>query len=230
MSKLPPAILFDWDNTLINTLPLIADAYNAIHTAFGMPVWSMDEVHAATQHVGAQALKKHYGDRWQEAERIFYEYIGAHHLSNLSTMDGAAALISGLHAMGVPMGIVSNKRGGILRAEVEYLGWTHFFKAVYGPDDVGGVGKPDPSGLLAALQAMAVPASMHDSCWYIGDTENDLRTASAAKTMPVYIGGASYGILAQNPAFCFVNCRECLDYLNNLVDSRSIQQADKNND
>lgn len=218
---LPPAAVFDWDNTLIDTLPLISDAFNAVRGHFGLPAWSIADVHVATQYAGPVTFKKHYGDRWQEAEKIFYDFIGAHHLSRLSTMGGASALLSGMHAMGVPMAVVSNKRGALLRAEVAHLGWGHFFHAVFGPDDAGSAGKPDPAGVLSALAAMPLAPEQRAQGWYVGDTVNDLRTARAANLLPVYIGHASGEIIEQKPAFSFLNCTDCLDYLNNLVNSRS---------
>ena len=67
---LPTAVVFDWDNTLIDTLPLIADANNHLRRNFGLPEWSLHEVYLNTQHVGRAGLQHHYGDRWEEAEKL----------------------------------------------------------------------------------------------------------------------------------------------------------------
>ncbi|NBX65641.1 MAG: HAD family hydrolase [Proteobacteria bacterium] len=221
--SLPPAVIFDWDNTLIDTFPLLKAANNLARTTLGFPEWSDAEARANIRLAGRDAYPKIYGERWQEAERIFYDHVQKHHLESLAVMTGAFELLQGLHQMKVPMGILSNKRGGILRREIAHLGWGHFFKVAYGPDDVGDIGKPRPEGLVMALKAFQLNASLHAYAWYAGDTENDLRTARAAGVVPVYIENhrmsQASDIAALQPAFSFANCAECLDYLRSLVDS-----------
>lgn len=221
--RLPPAVVFDWDNTLIDTFPLLKAANNLARTSFGLPEWNDAEARANIRLAGRDVYPKIFGDNWQEAERIFYDYVQAHHLENLVVMKGAADLISTLHSMGVALGILSNKRGGILRREVEHLGWGQYFGVVYGPDDVGNIGKPKPDGLMAALKALPIDAGVHALAWYIGDTENDLATARAAGVKPVYIENHTMSqaadIAALQPAFSFADCCECLDYFKVLADS-----------
>ena len=40
----PNAVIFDWDNTLVNTWPIIAEALNATFRALKKPDWCMDEI------------------------------------------------------------------------------------------------------------------------------------------------------------------------------------------
>ena len=42
----PRAILFDWDNTLVDNWTVIAEAMNAVFSAFDMPLWSLAETKA----------------------------------------------------------------------------------------------------------------------------------------------------------------------------------------
>lgn len=221
--KLPPAVIFDWDNTLIDTFPLLKDANNLARTTLGFPAWDDAEARANIRLAGRDAYPKLYGERWQEAERIFYDHVQKHHLESLVVMEGAYELLEALAVAGVAMGILSNKRGAILRREVAHLGWSDFFKAVYGPDDVGNIGKPAPDGLHAVLRVLDVDLETQPQVWYAGDTENDLKTARAAGVLPVYIENHAmsqpHDIAALQPAFSFANCKECLDYLKEVVDS-----------
>ena len=43
---LPRAILFDWDNTLVDTWPVIHDSMNVTLTHMGWEPWTMDETRA----------------------------------------------------------------------------------------------------------------------------------------------------------------------------------------
>ena len=42
----PRAILFDWDNTLVNTWPTIVECYRDTFTALGQAPWTEAEVRA----------------------------------------------------------------------------------------------------------------------------------------------------------------------------------------
>ena len=44
LSTKPQAIIYDWDNTLVDSWPPIQDALNTTFVAFNMPPWSMNEV------------------------------------------------------------------------------------------------------------------------------------------------------------------------------------------
>ena len=43
LSQLPRAVLFDWDNTLVDNWPTIHDALNATFEAMGHPTWTLAE-------------------------------------------------------------------------------------------------------------------------------------------------------------------------------------------
>ena len=45
-AMLPRAILFDWDNTLVDNWVVIAEAMNVVFSAFDMPLWSLAETKA----------------------------------------------------------------------------------------------------------------------------------------------------------------------------------------
>ena len=51
--KPPRAVLFDWDNTLVNTWPTIVECYHDTFTALGMTPWTATEALFA----GAQRLR-----------------------------------------------------------------------------------------------------------------------------------------------------------------------------
>ena len=44
--KPPRAILFDWDNTLVDNWPAIHDALNTTFAAMGHGLWTLDETKA----------------------------------------------------------------------------------------------------------------------------------------------------------------------------------------
>jgi phosphoglycolate phosphatase len=88
-----------------------------------------------------------------------------------------------------PQGVVSNKAGRYLRAEVVHLGWSGHFGAVVGAGDAA-ADKPDPAPILLALDRLGHRAD--HSVWYLGDTALDMATARAAGVTAVLIGDASH--------------------------------------
>ncbi len=90
---------------------------------------------------------------------------------------------------GWPQGVVSNKAGRFLRAEVTHLGWAAHFGAVVGAGDAS-ADKPDPAPILLALDRLGRGADR--SVWYVGDTALDMAAARAAGVTAVLVGDASH--------------------------------------
>lgn len=219
-ARLPAAILFDWDNTLIDTFPLLFAAHNEVRAALGVPLWSQDEARQNIRLAAKDAFPMWYGARAQEASDVYDALIRANHLRQLEILDGVPELLDWLARQNMPMGIVSNKRGEFLRAEVSHCGWADRFGAVIGADDIRGPGKPSPEGVGAALKKLNISAVLRANSWYVGDTENDIRTAKAAGMIPVFIENRpmadSAEIKALGPEYAFSGARECLAYLQSL--------------
>ena len=127
----PDAILFDWDNTLVDNWPSIARALNAARSAFGHQPLSEATVRGWVRQSMRNSFPKMFGDRWVEAREIFYDTFRANHLDTLKPLSGADELLGNLKDYNLYVGIVSNKNGEYLRKEVDYLHWTaHFGRAV----------------------------------------------------------------------------------------------------
>lgn len=188
MSDLPPppprAVIFDWDNTLVETWPTITRCYNAVFSAFGMAHWTEDEARARAHGSLRDAFPVLFGPRWEEAREVFYDTFNACHLETLRPVDGAADLLRDLVARGLYLAVVSNKTGPALRAEVRHLGWDTIFARVVGATDAPrDKPAPDPVGL--ALAGAVMPPD--DAVWFVGDTVVDLQCAHVTGCIPVLV-------------------------------------------
>ena len=92
----PTAVLFDWDNTLVDSWAVIHAALNETFVAMGHPSWTRAETEARVRGSLRDTFPAMFGDRWQEAEKIFYDAFGRLHLESLTPLPGAAALLSQL--------------------------------------------------------------------------------------------------------------------------------------
>ena len=180
----PDAILFDWDNTLVHTWPTIHDALNTAQRAFGLAPWTMVETRRWVRKSLRDSFPALFGDRWVEAADVFYRRYGEIHLDLLEPVAGAARMLDDLAALGIYLGVVSNKRGEYLRREADHLGWDSYFGRLVGATDAPR-DKPANEPVTMALDGSGVPRG--DAVWFAGDADIDLECAANAACIPVLI-------------------------------------------
>ncbi len=183
----PTTLLYDWDNTLVDGWAGIAASLNAVFDAFNMPRWTATDTRARVRVSLRDSFPSLFGAGWERARDIFYATLEEAHLRHVRPMPGAAeALVAGA---AWPQGVVSNKAGRFLRAEVSHLGWAGHFGAVVGAGDAA-ADKPDPAPIVMALERLG--RSAERSVWYLGDTALDMQAARAAGVTAVLVGDASH--------------------------------------
>jgi phosphoglycolate phosphatase len=205
---LPRAILFDWDNTLVNTWPTIVECYQDTFAALGLPTWTADEVRARAHGSLRDVFPTLFGERASEAERVFYDTFHRIHLERLEPLPGADALLARCRDAGCYVAVVSNKVGVNLRAELAHLGWERWIAKAVGAKDAKR-DKPAPDPIFMALDGTGI-APDH-TVWMVGDTPADLKCAHAAGVFPVLFGTADHSpvhLQAFPPRLHARNCHE----------------------
>ncbi len=181
----PDAILFDWDNTLVDSWPTIQEALNHCLEAMGHAPWDRAQVMANSRLSMRDAFPKLFGEDWEKAAKIFQEYHSAIHIERLKALPEAEAMLKQLRQAGLFVAAVSNKRGPALRREIEALGWNPYFDAIIGAGDAE-KDKPHPHpARLALTQYSAKPDPV---VWFVGDTVVDLECGAAIGATCVYYG------------------------------------------
>lgn len=183
----PSLLLYDWDNTLVDGWVGIAGALNAAFAAFGKPLWTVEETKKRVRVSLRESFPPMFGDQWEQARDIFYAAFRERHLSYVQPMPGVTEALDAGAAW--TQGVVSNKAGGFLRAEVTHLAWDRHFGIVIGAGDAA-ADKPSPAPILLALERLGRTAA--DSVWYLGDTALDMVAARAAGVTAVLVGDASH--------------------------------------
>jgi len=181
----PKAVLFDWDNTLVDTWPIIVECYRDTFVALGRDPWTSDEVKARAHGSLRDLFPALFGGEAVRAEQVFYETFHRIHLERLAPLPGAAAVVERLAGEGLLVGVVSNKVGDNLRTEVAHLGWSRWLNPVIGARDARR-DKPAPDPILMALAGSGIAPA---ECWMVGDTPADLASAKAAGCQRVLVGG-----------------------------------------
>ena len=73
----PRAILFDWDNTLVDSWTTIHEALNTVMAAMEKPLWSLGETKERVRLSLRESFPRHFGERWEEARQLYLDTFGA---------------------------------------------------------------------------------------------------------------------------------------------------------
>ncbi len=187
MDRLPEAVLFDWDGTLVDSWPVIHESMNRTLTAMGHPVWTFEETMQRVRKSLREAFPELFGDKWEDARDIFYGEYRAVHLEQIRVIDGAEELLATIDEKIPHMGVVSNKSGGHLRRESTHLGWDRYFEGrLVGATDASR-DKPAIDPVIMALDGTGVAPG--PDVWFIGDTWVDMACARGAGCVSILVGG-----------------------------------------
>ena len=217
----PRAVLFDWDNTLVDTWGPIHRALAATLESLGERPWSFDETKARVRSSAREAFPSLFGRRARKAEAIFYRFFEAEHLRTLRELPGAGEMLAELADAGFYLAVVSNKTGRYLRAEAEHLGWDGYFARVVGAGDAPR-DKPAADAVMLALGGRAPVVSDNPGAsdvWFVGDTDIDMRCAVNTGCVPLLLRGEPPGqgeFAAARPRLHLRECGELVELLRDL--------------
>jgi HAD superfamily hydrolase (TIGR01509 family) len=195
MTRLPrpvSAVLFDWDGTLADTVPLVTMATNETLLHHGFPEVTTADIHDGMRFPTAERMLYHvrHAGRRQVAELgrnladEFYERADRLGHRYVDLFPGVRELLEAVAAINLPMGLVTNNRGSVVRSLLEHASLHELFPVVIAEEDVSNP-KPDPEGLERALSILGVAA---DSALFVGDSLTDAGAAQAAQVLPVGVG------------------------------------------
>ena len=181
----PKALIFDWDNTLVDTWVTIHHALKVTFEAMEMEPWTLDEARQRVRASARDSFPTIFGARAAAAMEIFYRTFEADHLAKLQELPGAGAMLADLQAAGdLYLAVVSNKQGRILRREAEHLGWSRHFTRLVGANDAPR-DKPARDAVDLVLQGSGVGAG--PDVWFVGDTDIDMLCAANSGCVPILI-------------------------------------------
>jgi phosphoglycolate phosphatase len=187
MAQVFPAecLLFDLDGTLVDTLPDLADAVDAMLVALGrapagpaaVGIWVGNGMTNLLRRALSHADGREADDALlAQARTHFAAHYGAHFCDRSRLYPGAAECLAWLRARRLPLGLVTNKPRTFTLPLLERLGIRDHFGVVLGGDDVP-VQKPDPAPLFQAVRQLA-PQAHH--ILMVGDSVNDVQAARNA--------------------------------------------------
>ncbi len=182
----PQALLFDLDGTLVDSVPDLAAAIDAMLRELGYAKAGVEQVRGwvgngavvlvqralafargcraeqvADYHAAHQCFLKHYADTASRHSCLY---------------EGVAEALQCWHEQGIAMAVVTNKPRQFVPEILQNFGLQHYFTVLVGGDCLP-QRKPAPEPLLHACQQLAVAPT---ECVMIGDSRNDIGAARAA--------------------------------------------------
>lgn len=180
----PSAMLFDWDNTLVDSWACILEAYNRTFRHFAMDEWSLEEAKRNVAKSLKDSFPEMFGARWTEAREVFTTSFSEIHLDYLRPLPGVEDMLRRLNDEGLYLAVVSNKRGEFLRTEARALGWDVWFGALVGANDAP-ADKPAVDPVHMALAQKNLQPTMQ--VWFVGDSPIDMHCAINAGCTPTLL-------------------------------------------
>ncbi|MGP4712867.1 MULTISPECIES: phosphoglycolate phosphatase [unclassified Psychrobacter] len=219
-------LIFDFDGTLIDSVPDLADAINTMLTTLGKPTYSLDTIKEWVGNGSRLLVERALVGQTQvpdgaltpseadHAEQIFLEAY-----NNIETSKTVAYpdVDKGLHQLkqaGYTLALVTNKPIRFVPKILESFGWTPLFSSVLGGDSLP-VKKPDPTPLLHTYQTLGFTPMQ---AVMIGDSVNDMLAGKSAGMDTLALSyGYNYGqdIRDSRPSAAFDNFADLLDYVLN---------------
>ncbi len=183
MTKSPlPALIFDFDGTLIESAPELAHCLNALLAEDGREALTQPQVEdmigngvAKLVERGLRASGGVPADLDARVKRFMTIYDAAP-ITDTPVYEGVTETLDKLAADGHVMAICTNKPHAPTLKILDGIGMTHYFRVIAGGDSFP-VRKPDPGHLEGVLDRLGVG---RDRAIMIGDSPNDISCAVAA--------------------------------------------------
>ena len=179
-------IVFDFDGTLANTLPVIFACYDySTEKVLGKKADRAPFIETFGQPLYIY-LTSIFGE--EEGSRICDEYRAyqeIHHDELIRPFPGVKETLEQLRQMHIPMAVVTSKSTPTCRRGAKCLGIEHFFTAVIGADEVQHP-KPDPEPTQMALRKLGTKP---EDTLCVGDAPYDIMSA---KTAGCYTAAVEY--------------------------------------
>ncbi len=192
----PRAIIFDWDNTLVDSWDAIHHALVVTFTAMGHAPWSLAETKARVRLSLRDAFPAPLRRRAGTRRASSISTPSPRPISSASRRPPAPpTLLDALQARGHYLAVVSNKTGPVLRREAAHLGWTRLLRPAGRRRRCRRRQAAMPRRSHLALDGSGIAAG--DAVWYVGDTALDMECAANAGC----VGVLSARPIAADPGF-----------------------------
>ena len=191
-------LIFDFDGTLIDSVPDLADATNAMLTTLGKDTYPIDTIRNWVGNGSRMLVERALvgkinvlegeltAEEADHAEQLFFDAYKNISGSKTVAYPNVDSGLKRLKAAGYTLALVTNKPIRFVPKILQSFGWQDLFSEVRGGDSLAQK-KPDPAPLLHVCEALNVTPAQ---AIMIGDSRNDILAGQNANMDTL---GLSYG-------------------------------------
>lgn len=186
-SRLPKAILFDMDGTLVDSIPYHQEAWLRFLESHGIHL-GPDEFHAQNHGTIDEMIRRFFPAvqdstalyaLGQEKERIYREIYKPH----IHEVAGLTPFLERIHTLGIQAHLATMGDRPNIDFVLDGLGIRSFFSSITGAEEVS-KGKPNPEVFLRSIEKAKVHAS---DCWVLEDSKGGILAGAAAGCLVIGI-------------------------------------------
>ena len=217
-------LIFDFDGTLIDSVPDLADATNAMLITLGKAPYPLDTIRNWVGNGSKMLVERALvgkievleGELTEEAvdhaEQVFFDAYKNTSGSKTVAYPDVDSGLKKLQATGFKLALVTNKPIRFVPKILQSFGWQDLFSEVLGGDSLL-TKKPDPEPLLNVCNALNINPAQ---AVMIGDSRNDILAGQNANMNTLGLSyGYNYGqdIRELNPTEAFDDFASLVAYL-----------------
>ena len=217
-------LIFDFDGTLIDSVPDLAQATNDMLTTLGKSTYPIDTIRnwvgngsrmlveralVGSVEVTEGQLSEEQAD---QAEKVFFDAYAKVSGNNTVAYPDVDEGLKKLKQAGFTLALVTNKPIRFVPKILESFGWSELFTEVLGGDSLP-VKKPDPEPLRYVCRTLQVAP---EHAVMIGDSKNDIFAGQNANIDTLGLSyGYNYGqdIRELNPTAAFDDFQSLVDWI-----------------
>ncbi|SEO79953.1 HAD family hydrolase [Paenibacillus sp. OV219] len=172
-------VLFDFDGTLADTLPLSFKAFRAVFQQYDNRIVSEEEIVAMFGPTEDDIIARNLNNQAavQEATALYYEIYRNGHFDDEGPLPSDIThMLTSLREQGMKIGVITGKSRKAFLISTEALQLSSFFDVVITGDDVEQP-KPHPEGIHQALHILG---SHQNEAIFLGDSNADIRAGKSA--------------------------------------------------
>jgi pyrophosphatase PpaX len=176
------AIIFDFDGTLADTLPICFYAFQSVFKEFDDTEVTADEIKSMFGPSETGIIKENLkNSSWDRAIDMYYQKYSEKHVELVTANEEVKNLLHLLKKQEFKLAIVTGKARRSLDISLDHLDMNELFDVIITGDDVSNP-KPHPEGLNQALSLLNIT---NDEAMFIGDSDADIEAGKKANVHTV---------------------------------------------
>jgi len=163
-------LLFDWDGTLLNSLPVWIHAYKKLFKRYGV-VASSDDIRSKAYGNPEGCVNFGIAD-YENFNKQLFELVQVSYFK-AGMFRGALNILSNLKENRYKLALITNTPSSLIQSYLKKNNSPDFYDAIITREDVNAL-KPDPEGYKKALAQLGVAKRQYKAVLVIGDGIQDM--------------------------------------------------------